>query len=80
MLASLIRQESLVQIWIKPLADGSHAVLLFNGGDTKADLTVHWGRDLKDVSKPYEREVTVLCSMSMSMSMSTCECMHESGN
>jgi len=34
------------QVWARPLADGSHAVGLFNLGDTNAIVTVKWS-DLK---------------------------------
>ena len=39
-------EKSKHSIWVKPLADGSTAILLFNGGKHAADLTVRWERDL----------------------------------
>ena len=49
--------EESVQIWRKPLADGTHALLLFNGGDRPIDITTRWARDLADASRPHEQEV-----------------------
>ena len=37
--AERIWRDGPKSIWRKALADGSHALLLFNGGDTKADNT-----------------------------------------
>jgi alpha-galactosidase len=31
-----------VEVWMKPLADGSRAVILFNRGNEGAPITVHW--------------------------------------
>ena len=44
-------------IWSKPLADGAHALLLFNGGEKPADITVRWRRDLADASRGHESHV-----------------------
>ncbi|MGH7952890.1 MAG: alpha-galactosidase, partial [Limisphaerales bacterium] len=36
------RMVTPLQVWARPLADGSHAVGLFNFGDTNATVTVKW--------------------------------------
>ena len=41
----------------KELADGTHAVLLFNAGDVPADITVEWSRDLADASREFRRQL-----------------------
>jgi len=45
-----------LSVWVKPLDDGTYAVLLFNGGARPADVTVRWSRDLADAAKPWLRE------------------------
>ncbi len=37
-----IAQEGAVEVWAKPLADGGHAVGLFNRGDAAAKVTAKW--------------------------------------
>lgn len=41
-----LEQEGPLEIWVKPLADGSKAVGLFNRGDTPAEMTVYF-KDLR---------------------------------
>ena len=55
--ARKIWKEGALQIWHKPLADGTHALLLFNGGTATADVTARWQRDLSDASRRHEQEV-----------------------
>ena len=38
----LDRQEGAGEVWAKPLADGGHAVGLFNRGDAAAKVTAKW--------------------------------------
>ena len=37
-----VSQEGTIEVWAKPLADGGHAVGLFNRGDTAAKVTAKW--------------------------------------
>src|SRR5260370_32688472 len=37
-----VAQEGSVEVWAKPLADGGHAVGLFNRGDAAAKVTAKW--------------------------------------
>jgi len=37
-----VRREGRLEIWARPLADGTHAVGLFNRGLAPKDVTVHW--------------------------------------
>jgi len=37
-----VAQEGTVEVWAKPLADGGHAVGLFNRGDAAAKVTAKW--------------------------------------
>jgi alpha-galactosidase len=37
-----VAQEGTVEVWAKPLADGGHAVALFNRGDAAAKVTAKW--------------------------------------
>jgi alpha-galactosidase len=37
-----VAQEGNVEVWAKPLADGGHAVGLFNRGDSAAKVTARW--------------------------------------
>jgi len=37
-----VGQEGTVEVWAKPLADGGHAVGLFNRGDAPAKVTAKW--------------------------------------
>lgn len=54
--ARRVWRDGELQIWLKELADGTHALLLFNGGDTKADIVARWKRDLPEASRPHEVE------------------------
>ena len=45
-----------LSLWVKPLDDGTYAVMLFNGGARPADVTVRWSRDLANAAKPWLRE------------------------
>ena len=55
--ARLVRRDGALQVWRKELADGTHAVLLFNAGDVPADITVEWSRDLADASREFRRQL-----------------------
>ena len=55
--ARKVWHDGALAIWHKPLADGSHALLLFNSGDTTTDITTRWARDLPDASRGHERQV-----------------------
>ena len=56
--ARKVLQEGAAQIWRKQLADGSHALLLFNSGDDTIDITTRWRRDLPEVAwQKHERDV-----------------------
>jgi alpha-galactosidase len=46
-----------LQVWVKRLWDGSHAVLLFNGGQRPSDVTVRWDKALPEAAKPYGTDV-----------------------
>lgn len=37
-----IRKDGDQEVWAKPLADGSYAVILFNRGEKPADIMFHW--------------------------------------
>ena len=37
-----VRRDGGREVWVKPLADGSRAVLLFNRGNEAADIAVAW--------------------------------------
>ncbi len=68
-----VAQEGSVEVWAKPLADGGHAVGLFNRGDAAAKVTAKWSdigvkgshkvrdlwkhEDLGKVSDQYQAEV-----------------------
>ena len=45
--------ETRQQVWLKRLADGSHAVLIFNGGTKPADVTVRWDTELAEASRAW---------------------------
>ena len=53
--ARRVWQEGALQIWRKDLADGSIAVLLFNGGSNVTDIQVQWDRDLPEVAARFKR-------------------------
>ena len=46
-----------ISIWHKPLADGTHALLLFNNGLKPASITVKWERDLPTHASKYAVQV-----------------------
>jgi alpha-galactosidase len=37
-----IRKDGDLEVWTKPLSDGSRAVILFNRGANEADVSVSW--------------------------------------
>jgi len=37
-----VRDSSARQVWVKPLADGSRAVILFNRGSEESPIAVPW--------------------------------------
>ena len=37
-----VRDNGPQEVWMKPLADGSRAVILFNRGNEAADIAVAW--------------------------------------
>ena len=39
---SRVRQDQRLEVWVKPLADGTKAVALFNRGLQRADVTASW--------------------------------------
>lgn len=45
-----------MQVWRKDLSDGQTALLLFNGGDRAADISVRWKELLPAESAPWEEE------------------------
>jgi len=46
-----------VEIWIKPLAGGRVAALLFNAGSKATDITLSFARDMPELSGKWAREV-----------------------
>ncbi|MBV8573026.1 MAG: glycoside hydrolase family 27 protein, partial [Acidobacteriaceae bacterium] len=40
--ATRVAQDGRLEVWARPLADGSHAVGLFNRGDAPATVTARW--------------------------------------
>jgi len=45
------------QIWRKDLADGSHALLVFNRGAAPRDITTRWERDFPTEARRWARQV-----------------------
>jgi alpha-galactosidase len=37
-----IRKDGGLEVWVKPLSDGTRAVILFNRGPSEADVSVFW--------------------------------------
>jgi alpha-galactosidase len=51
-----VSEEGGVEVWVKPLANGEHAVALFNRGANEAKAAVKWA-DLKIAGKPKVRDL-----------------------
>lgn len=51
--------EAGVEVWVKPLSDGTAAVLLFNTNASPRDITVDFKRDMAEVVKPWLRDIKV---------------------
>lgn len=51
-----VSAEGPLEIWVKPLADGSKAIALFNRGHRALQMTVHW-RDLGFAQPPNARDL-----------------------
>ena len=37
-----MRRDDVSEVWARPLADGTHAVLLVNRGDARANVVARW--------------------------------------
>ena len=55
--ARRVWREGTLAIWRKELASGEDALLLFNGGEATADITVVWMRDVSDSARGHEAPV-----------------------
>lgn len=49
-----------MEIWVKPLADGRYAAMLFNPTDKPQDITLDFSRDLPDAAAKWARDVEAL--------------------
>lgn len=55
--ARKVWSDASAEVWVKPLADGRHAALLFNSGSQARDIPLLYSRDMPEAAAKWARDV-----------------------